>query len=132
MRLARFDAVEAEDDGDRHAALDRGGAAVGGDEAPAVADGLDGGGVERGEAGGAADAYVGGVAVGGDEHVELDQALHAEAARRQRIRRQRVGAVGDARCASAVTVAVTASSTVPGAGRTTLLSRRRGARVGSA
>src|SRR5207247_2646468 len=67
--------------------------------------------VERREAGGADHAHIRRTPVGRDQDLEEDDALLPEPARHQRVRRERVRAVGDARPAAAVAPAPVAAAT---------------------
>src|SRR5438046_7296554 len=117
--LARL-AGEPKADRHRDAALDRRAVPALRDEAPALAHGRHRRVVERREAGGAEDAHIRRTPVGRDQDLEENDALLAEPARHQRVRRERVRAVGDARPAAAVAPA-------PGAAATT--ARGRGPRA---
>src|SRR5437773_975358 len=90
-------ASEPEADRYRDAALDRHAAPALRDEAPALAHGRHRRVVERREAGGAEDPHIRRTPVGRDQDLEENDALLAEPARHQRVRRERVRAVGDAR-----------------------------------
>src|SRR5947209_16490879 len=108
--LARL-AGEPKADRYRDAALDRRAVPALRDEAPALAHGRHRRVVERREAGGAEDPHIRRTPVGRDQDLEENDALLAEPARHQRVRRERVRAVGDARPAAAVAPAPVAAAT---------------------
>src|SRR5437016_13075553 len=108
--LARL-ASEPEADRHRDAALDRHAVPARRDEAPALAHRRHGRLVERREAGGADHVHIRRAPVGRDQNLEEDDALLPEPARHQRVWREWVRAVGDARPAAAVAPPPVAAAT---------------------
>src|SRR5947208_8231627 len=107
-------ASEPEADRYRDAALDRHAAPALRDEAPALAHGRHRRVVERREAGGAEDAHIRRTPVGRDQDLEEDDALLAEPARHQRVRRARGRGLRHAPPAGALAPAPVAAATATG------------------